>query len=91
MKRILVLLSLLITTPALANDGPSRSPEVLCLDTLDVRQSESIVREIAPRARVQADSQSNCFVLIAQEAKLAQIRAVLHQLEARAQSRRAAR
>lgn len=89
---LLTLVSFLALAPSASADDVSPSvPEVVCLDTLDVRESLPILHEIAPRARVHADRQSNCFVVIALPHRLEQITRVLARLEERARARLALR
>lgn len=79
---------LTLTSTAFAGDGNANA-ELLCLNALDVRQTRVVVSEIAPRARVHADEQTNCFIIVAHPDKYQEVTRIIARLEARAQSRRA--
>ncbi len=64
---------------------------LVCLDALDVRESLAVVRALVERdAEVILEVQSNCYVIIG-SSRIARVRAVVTELEARARDRARAR
>lgn len=85
MKTVLLFALLFFAAPAFAD--AEATPRLLCLESLDVRETQPVVSQVAPRAQVHADVQTNCFVIIAHEDRFVQIERIIAQMETQAQTR----